>query len=38
MHLVSPMYVFYGKRMGSVRKKVDFLNFATIFRQQKMKP
>ena len=34
MYLVSPVYVFHGKRMGSVHKKVDYLNFVPIFRQQ----
>jgi len=34
MYLVSPIYVFYGKRIGSVHKKADCLNFATIFGQQ----
>ena len=34
MYLVSPIYVFYGKGIGSVHKKADCLNFATIFGQQ----
>jgi len=34
VYLITLVYEFYGKRVGSIQKKLDCLNFATIFRQQ----